>query len=180
MTTIAHGKTAPRLLDGSSLIQELILTEEQSRAVAHDLKVLASARSSKIMAKLLNVGGRVTVVALLLTLAALIITESVNLVGAGILAVLLLFSVDGLNYVDKNLKARRQSQTKSLKFSSVVFGMISSRTFSKTHEQKLDNYFDLLRTGEAKIGNSVSHRLRLVSGDGSTQILRHVVVPHNA
>lgn len=179
MTTITHGQAAPKLLDGSSLIQEITLTAEQSLAIVHDLAVLTADRSSRFKAKVLNVGGRAASVTLLLGLAALIITESVNLVGAGILAVLLLFSVDGLNYVDKKLAERRELKTKALKFSNVVFGMTSSRTFSKSYDEKLENYFELLRNGEAKVGNSVSHRLRLAGGNGSSQTLQHVVVAHS-
>lgn len=174
MTAITHGKIAPVLADGSSLLQKLVLTEEQSHSIAHDLSVLVKDRSLRFSARILNVGGRALIVALLFGLMGLVLTSSVNLLAAGVVAVALLFSTDALNAVDRKLAERREVKLRELKFAETAFSLTRSQTFNKSFEEKAASYFDLIRTGEAKVGSSSSHRLRLVGVSGGRQELHHV------
>lgn len=176
MTTITHGKMAPVLADGTSLLQHLVLSEEQSRSIAHDLVVLTKDRSARFRARMVNIGGRALTVTLLLALMGLVLANAINLLLAGVIAAALLFSTDGLNAVDKKLAERREQKLRTLKFADTVLSMTRSHTFNKTSEQKMAGYFDLISSGEARIGSSETHRLRLVA-DGGQQVLRHVVIP---
>jgi predicted nucleic acid-binding protein len=88
----------------------------------------------------------------------------------------MLFATDALNVVDRKLSERRHNKLKTLQFANTVFAMTRSHTFNKTLDEKTAYYFDLIRTGEAGVGTSKSHRLRLVTS-GKEQVLRHVVLP---
>lgn len=176
MTTIAHGTVAPVLADGSSLLQQTVLTEEQTGFLSHDLSVLSKDRSARFAARMLNIGVRAVIVSLLIGLAVLVMTSSINLLLGGVVAVVLLFSPDALNVLDRNLAERREKSLRTLKFADTVFSMTRSHTFNSSLQQKTAMYFELIRTGEAKVGAAPSHRLRIGGGAGEPQVLRHVVV----
>ena len=174
MTTISHGAVAPVLADGSSLLQKMTLTSEQSSAVASDLALLTSANAQARAARLLNIGVRVSSVIFLVGLACLVIAQSINLVLAGIIAVVLLFSTDILNVIDRKLSSKREVSLKGLKFADTVFGFTGSFSFNKTRQQKIDDYRTLLRTGELSFSNGTGHRILLNGGAGEPHVLLHV------
>jgi hypothetical protein len=175
MTTLAHGKTAPTLADGSSLLQQTVLTSEQSLLVRHDTSLLKSAASFHRNVKVADIAFRSIVVLSLVVVGALVFTENINQLLAFAIVVPLLFATDASNSVIAKMTAKRVVTLKDLKLYGAVASMVNTHLFNKTVDQKRDAYFALLTTGALLFSTSDSYRLLLSGGRDTPHTLSYVV-----
>lgn len=176
MSVISHGKIAPVLSDGSSLLQSMDFTMEQSASLQHDLAVLTKADLSRKLMKTVEVSVRVIAVLILVTTGALLWNQLMNEYLALAIVIPLLFVTDIFCFINKKMNAKREQERKSLKMLRTVFTMASGHSFNKTMEQKTEDYFSLLRTGKLLFGTEASSYRLVLSGDnGSPQTLTYRV-----
>lgn len=175
MTTLAHGKAASTLADGTSLLQEQVLTPEQSLFIRYDTKLLKSAASFRRNARVADVSFRSLVVLALVVVGALVFTENINEFLALAIVIPLLFSTDLSNSIITKLLAKREVTLKDLKLYGTVSSMIHNHLFNKTAEQKRDAYLSLLTTGQMIFSTGDSYRLVLSGGSNTPHTLSYVV-----
>lgn len=175
MTALAHGKKAPVLADGSSLLQQVLLSPEQSIFARHDTQLLRRAAAFHRNARIVNVGVRSLVVASLVTVAVLIFTENINHFIALGIVIPLMFATDASTALIAKVTAKRTIDLKELKLYSVVSGMANAHFFNKSVEQRKDAYLTLLTTGKMLFSTEDSYRLVLTGGTDTPHTLSYVV-----
>jgi hypothetical protein len=175
MTTLAHGKTAPILADGSSLLQQKVLTPEQSLLIRHDTNLLSSAASFRRNARVADIAVRSLVVLVLVVVGALVFTENINQFLALAIVIPLLFATDLSKSVITKLTAKHEVTLKDLKLYGAVSSMVNSHLFNKTADQKRDAYFSLLTTGRMIFSTVDSYRLVLSGGIDTPHTISYVV-----
>lgn len=175
MTTLAHGKAASTLADGSSLLQQKLLSPEQSLLIRHDIKILKSAASSSGKAKVADIGARSVVVLALVTVGALVFTENINNFLALAIVVPLLFATDASRSIIDKMSAKRAVGLNDLKLYSTVASMVNAHLFNKSIDQKKAAYLLLLTTGKMTFSAEDSYRLLLSGGTDTPHTLSYVV-----
>lgn len=175
MTTLAHGKTAPVLADGSSLLQQRLLSPEQSLSIRHDILLLKSAESSRRKAKVADIAVRSLVVLALVTVGALVFTENINNFLALAIVLPLLFATDASSSIIDKMSAKRAVNLTDLKLYSTVSSMVNAHLFNKSVDQKKNAYLLLLTTGKMIFSAENSYRLLLSGGTDTPHTLSYVV-----
>ena len=167
------GEVGRVLPDGSRLVKELVLDDGQLLAMAEDSLLLAKITTHRNVARTINVGGRSLLVVLGLVLAFAVIVNSISLVVAAVLALVLLLTPDQLARVDGKLAARREEMLAGLSLPVIFSHDAASQLGSLPAHERLRRYGAFLGGHDLVLGG-VSVRI-IREEDGASRLL--VVTP---
>ncbi len=161
------------LPDGSRLVKELVLDDGQLLAMAEASLLLARIAMHRNVSRIINVGGRSLLVVLGFVLAFAVTVNSISLVVAAVLALVLLLTPDQLTRVDRKLAAHREEMLAGLSLPAIFFHDAASHFSSFPAHERLRRYGAFLGGHDLVLGG-VSVRI-IREGDGTSRLL--VVTP---
>jgi hypothetical protein len=146
-----YGEQGQDLPGGRRLVRRAIFDSVQSAAFAADRKLAAGLEAGRRVARAVNTTGRAAVVVLGLMLGLLVITDRINQVAAGVLAVALLVVPELLARLHRALEARHEGALAGLLGRDAFFHHAGPWLAPVPARERLATYLMLLTAGEVAL-----------------------------
>lgn len=167
-----RAKKSASLLDNAVLLNELMLTAEQSASLKADMALVRSLQAAEKRSKFLVVLSKSLLVMGLIATAIFMVTGDLAELPAGAIAVVGLFTTPMIDHFAGLLAKERALKLNKVQSASHIHDFCAVYASGETVTKKLANYISLLTHQKVQIGKSLSYTLQLDVASDLTYVVR--------